>query len=67
LVITQASDEVRAELDRFGITDAMGTDAYFDSVGEAIAAHRTASASSAAPGAPAADAAATTAPDPAAG
>ena len=43
LVITQASDPVRAELDRFGITDAIGADAYFGSVGEAIEAHRTAS------------------------
>ena len=48
LLITQASDPVRAELDRFGITEAIGADAYVGSVGEAVGAHR------AAPAAPAA-------------
>ncbi len=42
LVIVQASDDVRTELDRFGITQAIGADAYFDSVGEAIGGQRAA-------------------------
>ena len=48
-VIAQASDPVRAELDRFGITVAIGADAYYDSVGEAITANRAAPAAATAP------------------
>ena len=32
-LVAQASDEVRGELDRFGITDVIGTDAYVETVG----------------------------------
>ena len=36
LLIAQASSALRAQLDRLGITDAIGTDAYFATVSEAI-------------------------------
>ena len=36
LLIAQATSALRAQLDRLGITDAIGTDAYFDTVSEAI-------------------------------
>ncbi len=39
LVVTQASDALRAELDRFGISEALGPDGYAGSVGEAVQAH----------------------------
>ena len=39
LSVTQAEDSVRAELDRFGITEMIGADAYFDTVGDAVRAH----------------------------
>jgi len=39
LAVTQAEDPVRAELDRFGITELIGADAYFDTVGDAVRAH----------------------------
>jgi hypothetical protein len=38
-VVAQAADSVRAELDRFGITDAIGADAYFETIGDAVRAH----------------------------
>jgi high affinity sulfate transporter 1 len=38
LVLAELDDEVRAELDRYGLTEAIGVDAVFDSVGEAVAA-----------------------------
>jgi hypothetical protein len=37
-VLAELDDEVRAELDRYGLTEAIGVDAVFDSVGEAVAA-----------------------------
>jgi len=43
LFVAQVSDDVRAELDRFGITDQIGADAYFDTVGDAVRAHQAAS------------------------
>ena len=39
LVVAQAEDSVRAELDRFGITDAIGADAYFETIADAVRAH----------------------------
>ena len=39
LVVVQVSDAVRAELDRFGVTELIGADAYFDTVGDAVRAH----------------------------
>jgi len=45
-VVAQASDEVRAELDRFGITETIGADAYVDTVGAAVQAHQAREASS---------------------
>jgi MFS superfamily sulfate permease-like transporter len=47
LVVVQASDEVRAELDRFGITEAIGADAYFPTVGDAVTAHEASGTASA--------------------
>ena len=38
-VVAQITDDVRAELDRFGITDSIGADAYYDTVAEAVEAH----------------------------
>ena len=38
LVITSESDALRVELDRFGITEALGPDGYADTVGEAVQA-----------------------------
>ena len=40
LLVAQLSADVRAELDRFGITDVIGADAYFETVGEAVRAHQ---------------------------
>ena len=56
LTVTQAEDSVRAELDRFGITEMIGADAYFDTVGDAVRAHEAKGTASAGP-----------APDPAEG
>ena len=53
-VVAQAEDAVRTELDRFGITEAIGADAYFETIADAVKAH----------GAPSPDA---PAPEPAAG
>jgi SulP family sulfate permease len=39
LVFAEVDDDVRAELDRYGVTAAIGTDAYFGSVLEAIEAY----------------------------
>jgi SulP family sulfate permease len=47
LMVVQASDEVRAELDRFGITEAIGADAYFPTVGDAVTAHEASGTASA--------------------
>jgi MFS superfamily sulfate permease-like transporter len=38
LVFTEVLDAVRAELDRYGVTDVLGTDAFFASVPDVIAA-----------------------------
>ena len=35
-VVADVADEVRPELDRFGITEAIGADGYYETVGEAI-------------------------------
>ena len=51
LVITQESDSLRDELDRFGITEALGPDGYAGSVGEAVQAHE-ATGPASAPSAP---------------
>jgi MFS superfamily sulfate permease-like transporter len=40
LVLADVSDDVRAQLDRYGLSADLGADGVFDSVGEAIAAHR---------------------------
>lgn len=40
LVLAELDIGVRAELDRYGVTDAIGADAMFDTVGEAVAAFR---------------------------
>ncbi len=56
LTVTQAEDSVRAELDRFGITEMIGADAYFETVGDAVRAHEAKGTASAGP-----------APDPAEG
>lgn len=45
LVVVQVSADVRAELDRFGITEAIGADAYFDTIGDALRAHEAAPSS----------------------
>ncbi len=47
LVITSESDALRAELDRFGITEALGPDGYAGSVGEAVQAFQAAGPASA--------------------
>jgi sulfate permease, SulP family len=36
LIIAQLSDPVRTELDRYGVTDAIGANAYFDTPGAAV-------------------------------
>ena len=38
LVLAELDDGVRAELDRYGVTDAIGADAMFDTVAAAVAA-----------------------------
>jgi SulP family sulfate permease len=38
LVLSEAMPDVRAELDRYGITELMGADAYFPTVAAAMAA-----------------------------
>ncbi len=42
LVVAQAADDVRAELDRFGITEAIGSDGYVETVDDAVRAHQAA-------------------------
>ena len=39
-VVAQVSDEVRTELDRLGMTQLIGADAYFETVGDALIAHQ---------------------------
>ena len=39
-VVAQVSDEVRAELDRLGMTQLIGADAYFETMGDALIAHQ---------------------------
>ena len=56
LVIAQLSDEVRPQLDKLGITEALGPDAFYETVGEAVQAQGATGTASAAP-----------APDPAQG
>ncbi|HYN66488.1 MAG TPA: SulP family inorganic anion transporter [Ornithinibacter sp.] len=48
-VVVQASEDVRAELDRFGVTEAIGADAYFETVGDAVEAHAATGTASAGP------------------
>jgi len=38
LVFADVDPDVRAELDRYGVSEAMGDDAYFDTVGDAVEA-----------------------------
>jgi SulP family sulfate permease len=38
LVLTQVGDEVHAQLDRYGLTCQLGRDAYYETVGEMVAA-----------------------------
>jgi len=40
LVIANISDDVRRQLDTYGVTDQIGTDAYFHTVGDAVNAFR---------------------------
>lgn len=40
LVITHVDDDVRVELDRYGISEAIGEEAYFDTLEDLIAAYR---------------------------
>ncbi len=42
LVFADVDEDVRAELDRYGITDLVGADAFFDSVTDVVAAYRAA-------------------------
>ena len=51
LAVVQVSEPVRAEFDRFGVTELIGADAYYDTVGDAVRAHG-GSAEPAAPEAP---------------
>jgi MFS superfamily sulfate permease-like transporter len=39
LAVVQVSEPVRAEFDRFGVTELIGADAYYDTVGDAVRAH----------------------------
>ena len=39
-VLAELDDEVRVELDRYGITQTIGADGIFDSVAEAVTAFR---------------------------
>jgi high affinity sulfate transporter 1 len=57
-VVAQAADAVRTELDRFGITEAIGADAYFDTIADAVKAHGAPAPGTPAAGAPAPDLAA---------
>jgi MFS superfamily sulfate permease-like transporter len=47
LVLAEVPDDVRAELDRYGVTDAIGQDAYFDTPLEVMEAFRSSSPSEA--------------------
>jgi MFS superfamily sulfate permease-like transporter len=38
VVVAEVDDDVRAELDRYGFTEAVGADAYFASISEVVAA-----------------------------
>ncbi|MFN2202147.1 MAG: SulP family inorganic anion transporter, partial [Caldilineaceae bacterium] len=40
LVLSQVEDDVRTELDRSGVTDAIGSDAFFDTIEDVIEAYR---------------------------
>ena len=42
LAVADVMAGVRAELDRYGVTDAIGSDAFFSSVTDAVAAFRSA-------------------------
>ena len=44
MVLADVDEDVRAELDRYGITDLLGPDAYFDSVTDVVAAFRSSGA-----------------------
>ena len=41
LVLTEVSSDVRAEFDRYGLTDTMGTDAFYDAVSEVVNVYET--------------------------
>ena len=41
-VVAQITDDVKAELDRFGITESIGADGFYDTVAEAVEAHEAA-------------------------
>lgn len=49
MVFAEAMADTRAELDRFGITDLVGEDAYYDSVAAAVEAFRSGGAGPTAP------------------
>lgn len=40
LVFSEVADPVRAELDRYGITDLVGADAYYPSLPDVLTAYR---------------------------
>jgi high affinity sulfate transporter 1 len=44
MVFADVDEDVRAELDRYGITDLVGTEAYFDTLTDVVAAYRTSGA-----------------------
>ena len=50
LVIAQLSESVRPELDKPGITEAIGADAFYETVAEAVEAPQTTGTASAGPG-----------------
>jgi hypothetical protein len=39
-VLTHVDEDVRVELDRYGVTAAIGEDAYFDTLEDLLAAYR---------------------------
>jgi len=49
LVWTEVSSDVRAEFNRYGLTDTLGTDAFYDAVTDVVTAYRRRDATAAAP------------------
>ncbi len=49
LVWTEVSRDVRAEFDRYDLTDTLGTDAFYDAVTDVVTAYRRRDATTAAP------------------